>query len=106
MNGLFTFHTNQSNLNRFVTSSDWNQTEMSRIQIDMINEVEEETGIVVLDDFIVEKYGTEIYGVDWHRDHAKKRTVWGLQIADCVLSGKGIYIYLSPQTGLPISYYY
>jgi hypothetical protein len=46
---------------------------MSRIQIDMINEVEEETGIVVLDDFIVEKYGTEIYGVDWHRDHAKKR---------------------------------
>jgi SRSO17 transposase len=73
MNGLFTFHTNQSNLNRFVTSSDWNQTEMSRIQIDMINEVEEETGIVVLDDFIVEKYGTEIYGVDWHRDHAKKR---------------------------------
>ena len=94
MNGLFTYHTNQSNLNRFVTSSDWNQTEMSRIQIGMINEVEHK-GIVVLDDYVVEKYGTEIYGVDWHRDHAKKRNVWGLQIADCVLSGKGIYPLLS-----------
>ena len=29
INGLFTFHTNQSNLNRFVTSSDWNMKDMS-----------------------------------------------------------------------------
>jgi len=94
MNGLFTFHTNQSNLNRFITSSDWNQLEMSRVQIGMINDVEHE-GIVVLDDYIVEKYGTEIFGVDWHRDHAKKRNIWGLQIADCVLSGDGIYPLLS-----------
>lgn len=94
MNGLFTFHTNQSNLNRFVTGSDWNQREMSRIQISMINEIEHE-GIVVLDDYVVEKCGTEIYGVDWYRDHAKKRNVWGLQIADCVLSGNGIYPLLS-----------
>jgi len=94
MNGLFTFHTNQSNLNRFITSSDWDQLEMSRIQIKMINEIELK-GIVVLDDYIVEKYGTEIYGVDWHCDHAKKRNIWGLQITDCILSGNGIYPLIS-----------
>lgn len=94
INGLFTFHTNQSNLNRFVTSSDWNMKDMNRIKIRMINEIESE-GIVVLDDYIVEKYGTEIYGVDWHYDHSKGQNIWGLQIADCVLSGKGIYPLLS-----------
>ena len=48
MNGLFTHHTNQSNLNRFVTSSDWSMEEMNRVKINMINEVEGD-GVVVLD---------------------------------------------------------
>lgn len=94
MNGLFTYHTNQSNLNRFVTCSDWNVDEMNRIKISMINEIESD-GVVVLDDYIVEKYGKEIYGVDWHFDHAQGKKIWGLQIADCVLSGKSIYPLLS-----------
>ena len=94
INGLFTFHTNQSNLNRFVTSSDWNMKDMNRIKIRMINEIESK-GIVVLDNHIVEKYGTEIYGVDWHYNHSKGQNIWGLQIADCVISGKGTYPLLS-----------
>ncbi len=94
MNGLFTCHTNQSNLNRFVTSSDWNMEEMNRVKINMINEVEGD-GVVVLDDYVIKKYGREIYGTDWHYDHSKGRMVFGWQITDCVLSGKGIYPLLS-----------
>ncbi|MDI6916190.1 MAG: transposase [Thermoplasmatales archaeon] len=94
MNGLFLYHTNQSNLNRFVIKSNWDPIEMNRIKIEMINSVEKE-GVVVIDDYIVEKYGKEIYGVGWHYDHCNKRKVWGSQIADCVLSGNGIYPLLS-----------
>lgn len=94
INSLFTFHTNQSNLNRFVTRADWDINQINQVKINMINEIEKD-GIVVLDDYIVEKYGTELYGVDWHHDHSKGRRIWGLQIADCVYSGKGIYPLLS-----------
>ena len=94
MNGLFTNHTNQSNLNRFITYSDWDQSEMNRIKMSMINKIEKD-GIVILDDYIVEKSGKEIYGTDWHRDHAKGRNIWGHQIADCVYSKNGIYPLLS-----------
>jgi hypothetical protein len=90
VNGLFTYHTDQSNLNRFVTRTDWSSMEMNRIKIGMINEVEDD-GVVVLDDYTVEKYGKEIYGTDWHYDHEKGRKIWGMQIADCIFSGKGIH---------------
>ncbi len=94
MNGLFIYHTNQSNLNRFITASNWDVGEMNRIKMEMINNIERD-GVVVIDDYIVEKYGKEIYGVDWHHDHTKGKSVLGLQIADCVLSGKGIHPLLS-----------
>jgi len=94
MNGLFTFHSDQSNLNRFVTQATWSEYEMNKVKINLINQVESE-GIVVLDDYVVEKSGREIFGTDWHRDHAKNRNIWGWQIADCVFSGEGIYPLLS-----------
>jgi len=94
MNGLFISHTNQSNLNRFITESDWDPIEMNRIKIDMINDIEN-GGVVVLDDYITEKYGKDIYGTDYHFDHTIGKSIWGQQIADCVFSGKGIYPLLS-----------
>ena len=94
MNGFFVNHTNQSNLNRFVTHASWDALKMNQKKIDMINSVEDD-GIVVLDDYIVEKTGKKIHGVDWHYDHAKKRSLFGHQVADCVFSGKGIYSLLS-----------
>ena len=39
MNGLFTEHTNQSNLNRFVTTSDWDMDELNRRRVKIINGV-------------------------------------------------------------------
>jgi len=94
MNGLFTFHSNQSNLNRFITDATWNEYGMNKVKINLINQVES-GGIVILDDYIVEKNGSEIFGADWHWDHANNRSVWGWQIADSVFSGKGIYPLLS-----------
>ena len=72
MNGLFTEHTNQSNLNRFITKSNWDVDELNKKRFKIINEIEGD-GAVIIDDYIVEKYGEEIYGVDWHHDHSKGR---------------------------------
>src|SRR6056297_965237 len=94
MNGVFTYHSDQSNLNRFITHATWNEYEMNKVKVNMINQVEPE-GIVVLDDYIIEKCGKKIYGTDWHHDHASGKKVWGWQIADCVFSGEGIYPLLS-----------
>ena len=94
MNGLFTAHTNQSNLNRFITEPHWDVDRLNRRRFGIINEIEG-GGTVVIDDYIVEKYGEEIYGVDWHHDHTQRKKVWGVQVADCILSGKGIFSLLS-----------
>ena len=95
MNGLFTEHTNQSNLNRFITKSNWDVDELNKKRFKIINEIEGD-GTVIIDDYIVEKYGEEIYGVDWHHDHSKGRKVWGVQLADCVFSKK-VYFLFFPQ---------
>lgn len=94
MNGLFTSRTDQSNLNRFITSSNWKIDEMNSIKVEMINSIEGD-GAVIIDDYIVEKYGKEIHGVGWHYDHTNGRKVWGIQVADCVLAGRGIHPLLS-----------
>lgn len=95
MNGLFTDHTNQCNLNRFIRESGWDRSEMNRTKLGIINEVESADGVVILDDYIVEKSGKEMFGTDYHWDHASKKNVWGQQIADCVYSGNGVYPLLS-----------
>jgi hypothetical protein len=68
---------------------------MNRIKINLINRMEDEEGVLILDDYIIKKYGKNMYGVDYYFDHSEGKSVWGLQIADCVLSGKGIYPLLS-----------
>ena len=90
MNGMFTHHTNQSNLNRFGMQSGWDTGELQRITIDIVNAVEKD-GLLAIDDTIVEKMGREMYGVEWHLDHSKGKSVWGMSIADCVFTGNEIY---------------
>lgn len=94
INGLFIEHTNQSNLNRFVNNSRWSEYHLNKIRIRMINKVET-NGVVILDDYMVEKCGHDIYGTDYHFDHSKGRSIFGQNIADCVLSGNGIFPLLS-----------
>ena len=90
INGLFVEHTNQSNLNRFVTMNNWSEYKLNKIRIGMINRVEPK-GVVVLDDYITQKDGHNLFGTDFHFDHSKGKSVFGHNIADCVLSGNGIF---------------
>lgn len=76
MNGSFTDHSDQSNLNRFITGNQWDEHEMNRVKIRMINHLEQ-PDFVILDDVVVQKQGTKIYGKDWHYDHNLGRSVWG-----------------------------
>ena len=59
MNGMFTYHTNQSNLNRFVTQSGLDAGELQKVAVDMVNAVEKD-GMLAIDDTIVEKTGKEM----------------------------------------------
>ena len=55
MNGLFVYHTNQSNLNRFIQKSKWDLEEMNRTEINLINRMEGEEGVLILDDYIIKR---------------------------------------------------
>lgn len=96
INGLFLEHTDQSNLNRFVNSDSWSEHEVNRTRFGMINRVEKD-GVVILDDYIIEKCGPNIYGTDYHHDHSKGRSVFGQNIVDCAFSGDGIFPLLQTQ---------
>ncbi|MDG6998849.1 MAG: hypothetical protein JRN15_07020 [Nitrososphaerota archaeon] len=54
MNGMFAYHTNQSNRNRLVTQSERDAGELQKIAVDMANAVEKQ-GLLTIDDTIVEK---------------------------------------------------
>ena len=45
--------------------------------------------MVILDDYVIKKYGREIYGTDWHYDHSKGRMVFGWQITELCSLWKG-----------------
>lgn len=67
---------------------------MNKIKASFINRAGD-GGVVIIDDYTIEKYGKDIYGVDYYYDHSKGKSVWGLQIADCIFSGNGTYPLLS-----------
>ena len=90
INGSFIEHTDQSNLNRFVNSNLWSEYKLDKTRMGMINRADE-NGVVILDDYIVEKYGTKIYGSDYHFDHSEGKNVFGHNVVDCVYSGNGIF---------------
>lgn len=90
INGSFIDHTDQSNLNRFVNSDSWSEYKLDKTRMGMINKVDG-NGVVILDDYIVKKYGTKIYGSDYHFDHTEGKSVFGHNVVDCVYSGKGIF---------------
>ncbi|EQD75211.1 transposase, IS4 family protein, partial [mine drainage metagenome] len=59
--------------------------------IDLINTIEKD-GILAIDDTIVKKTGKNIEAAGWIFDHSVGKTVWGIQMATSVLSGRyGMY---------------
>lgn len=51
----------------------------------------EKNEVVILDDHIIMKCGPNIYRTDYHFDHFKGKSVFGLNIVDRALSGDGIF---------------
>lgn len=90
LNSTIIAHVNQSSMNRFL-SSRIDTDLMFMKTVENINSVEND-GILAIDDTIAEKSGKNIEAAGWIFDHSIGRTVWGIQFATCVLSGRyGIY---------------
>jgi hypothetical protein len=90
LNSLTLDHVNQSNMNRFL-SARIDEDLVFRTNIKLINAIERE-GILAIDDTIMEKTGLKIEAADWIYDHTQGKSVWGIQVATSVFSGKyGIY---------------
>ena len=51
--------------------------------------------MVALNNYIIKIMEEKFIEGDWHYDHSKGRMVFGWQIKDCVLSGKGLSPLLS-----------
>ncbi|BAB60042.1 TVG0921852 [Thermoplasma volcanium GSS1] len=89
LNSTIIAHANQSSMNRFL-SSNIDTDLMFMKTLENINSVEDD-GILAIDD-IIKKTGKNIEAAGWIFDHSTGRTVWGIQFATSVLSGRyGIY---------------
>ena len=90
LNSTIINHTNQSSMNRFL-SSGINTGLMFSKTIEKINTIED-NGILAIDDTIVEKTGKNIEAAGWFYDHSKGKNVYGMQFVTSVFSGEyGIY---------------
>lgn len=90
LNSTIIGHVNQSSMNRFL-SSKIDTDLMFMKTVETINSVEDD-GILAIDDTIAEKTGKNIEAAGWLFDHSIGKTVWGIQFATSVLSGRyGIY---------------
>jgi len=90
LNSTIINHTNQSSMNRFL-SSGINMNLMFSRTIEKINTIED-NGILAIDDTIVEKTGKNIEAAGWFYDHSKGKNVYGMQFVTSVFSGEyGIY---------------
>ena len=90
LNSTIIGHVNQSSMNRFLSSNiDTGLIFMKTVET--INSVEDD-GILAIDDTISEETGKNIEAAGWLFDHSIGKTVWGVQFATSVLSGRyGIY---------------
>jgi hypothetical protein len=90
LNSTIVNHTNQSSMNRFL-SSGINTGLMFSKTIEKINTIDD-NGIIAIDDTIVEKTGKSIEAAGWFYDHSKCKNIYGMQFVTSVFSGEyGIY---------------
>ena len=90
LNSTIIGHVNRSSMNRSL-SSKIDTDLMFMKTVETINSVEDD-GILAIDDTISEETGKNIEAAGWLFDHSIGKTVWGVQFATSVLSGRyGIY---------------
>lgn len=89
MNGVMVEHTNQSNLNRFLSTID--TMDMFRKSVSLINSNSSDP-ILVLDDTVLQRSGKHIDGAGWVYDHSQGKSVWGMSLITAAVScSEGIF---------------
>ena len=84
-------------ITRFLSGQVYDSKTLWRLIKPMVREIESDDGVVIFDDTIVEKPHTdENEIVTWHFDHAKNRSVKGMNLLNCVYHAGGV--------SLPVSY--
>ena len=68
----------QSNLNRFVTSSDWDAEEVNDIRISQAKKMPLKKGIIILDPSMLHKTGKHMEKVNYHYSGTTKKKNWGI----------------------------
>jgi hypothetical protein len=77
INSEFVDTTDQSCLNRFVTTADWNAEELNARRLEWLQEAPDtrysERGVIAIDDVLIDHDGKLIDDVGWFWDHAEGR---------------------------------
>ena len=87
----------QSSLNRFVTESEWDLTEVNKIRLKVAKSRlydKREEGMIIIDDEVLHKTGKYMEKANYHRSGKTKRNEWGHCMVDA--------LYLGAHTHFPI----
>jgi hypothetical protein len=89
---------NQSSLNRFVTSSDWDENELQDRYLKKVRfGFGREKASLILDDTLSKKTGKKIEEVQYHKDHASNGYVFGHQLVTALVKVREKAFPLFPQ---------
>lgn len=88
----------QSSLNRFLTSANWNEEELQARYLKKVrHEFGRERPSLILDDSLAKKTGKHIAEVQYHKDHSGEGYIFGHQIVTALIKVKDKALPLFPK---------
>lgn len=88
----------QSNLNRFLTESSWNEDKVQERYVKKVNYLTHRKQVsLLIDDSISKKTGKHIEEAQYHKDHAGNGYVFGHQIVTALIICMGLLLPLFPK---------
>lgn len=83
-------------ISRFLNGSEMGSKQLWELVKPTVRKIEEEAGVVIIDDTIEEKlYTDENEIISWHYDHSLKRNVKGVNVLNCLYYAKEVSIPLA-----------
>lgn len=80
---------NQSSLNRFLTSSEWNEKQLEDRYLKKVrHEFNREKASLIIDDSLSKKTGKHIAEVQYHKDHSSNGYIFGHKIVTALVKVK------------------